>query len=199
MDYGTSHEKNLMQIIELFKQPLAKIILNEDLDSLLNFCLKIKKQTKCRELSNVGGFQSEDIRSSLPPIKSLWKNITLYSNIFSKDIFKCKENISINNLWININKYKDFNIVHDHPFSKISGVFYIKTPKNCGNIVFFNDSNIQNHIHANTITEYNNYNSSTWSMDAQENVLYLFPSWTKHYVRPNLSNEDRVSISFNLN
>ena len=37
------------------------------------------------------------------------------------------------------------------------------------------------------------------SFEIEENVLLLFPSWLKHYVNPNLSNEDRISLSFNTN
>jgi len=110
-----------------------------------------------------------------------------------------RENIAIDSLWININEHKDYNLIHDHFFSKISGVFYVKAPKKCGNIVFSNNSNMRYYIKNESINTYNNYNSSICSFPALENTLYLFPSWLKHYVEPNLSNESRISISFNLN
>ena len=50
-----------------------------------------------------------------------------------------------------------------------------------------------------TPSDYNNYNSGTWWLPSEENNLYLFPSWLKHRVEPNLNkNENRISISFNL-
>ncbi len=30
------------------------------------------------------------------------------------------------------------------------------------------------------------------------NTLYIFPSWIKHLVKPNMSDEERISISFNV-
>ena len=188
-----------MEIIDIFKQAVTKITLNENLNSLSNFCFKIKKKQESRIFSNVGGFQSKDIKLDSLEIKSLCENITNYSNIFFKEVMSNKESISLDSLWININEYKDYNLPHKHPFSKISGVFYVRAPEKCGNIVFSNDSDMEYYIKDQSINTYNNYNSSTWFFPAKENTLYLFPSWLKHYVEPNLSNESRISISFNLN
>ena len=33
----------------------------------------------------------------------------------------------------------------------------------------------------------------------KENMLLVFPSWVPHAVETNLSNEDRISLSFNFN
>ncbi len=40
------------------------------------------------------------------------------------------------NAWININQKNNSNQVHTHPACILSGVYYIKTPKECGNIQF---------------------------------------------------------------
>jgi len=188
-----------MEIIDLFKQCVAKITLNENLTLLSKFCLKIKKQQKGRNISNIGGFQSENIELNSKEIKNLCNNITLHANEYFKNILKNKKNIFLDSLWVNVNNYKDFNMMHEHPFSKISGVFYVKTPKNCGNIVFISDSKILSYLYPDSMTEFNNYNASRFYLQSMENVLYLFPSWLNHYVEPNLSNKDRISISFNLN
>ena len=31
-----------------------------------------------------------------------------------------------------------------------------------------------------------------------ENMIYMFPSWIEHYVEPNRSDEDRISMAFNI-
>jgi uncharacterized protein (TIGR02466 family) len=188
-----------MQTIELFKQILVKINLNENLKQINNFSIKLKKKQKGRILSKEGGFQSDNLNKKEIVLNSLINKIEYYSNIFITDILKVNYKLTLDNIWININQFKDFNIIHNHPFSKISGVFYVKAPKNSGNLTFVNDSNIINFISDQNILNYNNYNSSIWSIEPEENVLYLFPSWFKHYVKPNLSNKKRISISFNLN
>jgi uncharacterized protein (TIGR02466 family) len=188
-----------METIDIFKQPVAIIKLNEDLNELLEYCLSIKQEQEGRKFSNSGGFQSNDIDLNTPNINSLIEKINLNSNTFLKNVFLSIQNISVVNLWININEYKDYNILHEHPNCMISGVFYVKAPKNSGRIVFKNDSDIRYYMNYKLTSDLNNYNSSMWSFPALENNLYLFPSWLKHYVEPNLSNESRISISFNLN
>ena len=187
-----------MQIIETFKQFIIRIPLKQNLKKLFDFSNKVFKEQKGRNLSNLGGFQSNDLKIEEPVLNSLIKEIELNSNIVNNDILKINSKLSLNNIWININKFKDFNITHKHPFSKLSGVFYVKIPKNSGDLLFVNETEIDCFVKDKDIIEYNNYNCSTWSVKPEENVLYLFPSWLNHYVKPNLSNEKRISISFNL-
>jgi hypothetical protein len=41
-------------------------------------------------------------------------------------------------------------------------------------------------------------NASTIVKPAKESTFYLFPSWIKHHVERNESNEERISIAFNF-
>ena len=45
--------------------------------------------------------------------------------------------------------------------------------------------------------KHNHYTSSVWSITPQKGKLLLFPSWLEHEVSPGLSQESRISISFN--
>ena len=40
------------------------------------------------------------------------------------ELFKFKKRVKFSNMWININSYKDSNIIHTHPGCLISGVYY---------------------------------------------------------------------------
>jgi uncharacterized protein (TIGR02466 family) len=187
-----------LELIELFKVPIMKVNLKEDLNKLLKFSNSIFNKQKGRNCSNVGGFQSDNLNINEDALNSLVKNITTSVNIFSNKYFFINKLLSISNIWLNINGYKDYNTTHTHPFSKISGVFYVKTPKKGGNIVFINESEIENFF-PDAFIKYNSYNSMKTSFLAKENTLYLFPSFVKHYVEPNLSKEKRISFSFNYN
>ena len=48
------------------------------------------------------------------------------------------------------------------------------------------------------IEKYNEHNSPNWMISPVENQLLLFPSWLSHRVEPNLTEGERISISFNL-
>ena len=45
---------------------------------------------------------------------------------------------------------------------------------------------------------YNKGEGGEFSLPAEKNKMYVFPSWLKHSVTPNQSEEERISISFNL-
>jgi uncharacterized protein (TIGR02466 family) len=185
-----------MEAIEIFKDIVFKIYLKENLNDFLKYSKKLKKQ-KGRKISNVGGFQSDELDLKEKILQSLIKNIENYANIFCKDILKVNKKITLNSMWLNINYYKDYNISHVHSFSVLSGVFYIKTLKNSGNLIFKKNHALEYCINE-RLVDYNLYNSTTYNIPSKENTLYLFPSWYEHYVEPNLSKEERISISFNL-
>ena len=37
----------------------------------------------------------------------------------------------------------------------------------------------------------------TFMVKPEKNVLYVFPSWLQHFVDANMSQEERISLSFN--
>lgn len=181
--------------IELFKSLIGKKKLKQNLIFLKTLAFDIEKKTNTVVKSNSGGFNSGDINHDLMP--ELVKDILYFGNIFIKN-FNLKKNLKLGNIWININRYKDSNLSHTHPFSIISGVFYIKALKNSGNLVFINPHPIQNYLKTNDINIFNKFNSQVWSIPPKESILYLFPSWLEHRVSMNFSKEERISVSFNL-
>ena len=183
---------------DLFKQTLHSFKLNLNLNELNNYCFNYTINNQSKKVSNAGGFQSSNIIGNEKCIQNLTEKISHAVNFVSKEYYNIKKNLNISNLWFNINKNKDFNLEHDHATSILSGVFYSKTPLNSGEIVFVSSENT--HIYLNSNIEldyYNNLNSSTYSIIPEEGMLHIFPSWLKHYVLPNMSNEQRISFSFN--
>jgi hypothetical protein len=189
----------MIEVIDIFKHSITRIKLKENLNEIYDFCIHENKKQKGQIKSNLGGYHSDDLNIKEPVLNSLVNNIELNANLVSKELFKINVDLKINNMWFIINKYKDFNLPHTHTFSKISGTFYVNVPKNSGDLIFINDSKIESYLDKPYISEYNSHNSSTYFVPPEENMLYLFPSWLNHYVKPNLSKEKRISISFNLN
>ena len=184
-------------IIETFKTP----ILSLNLSNSFNLKTKIKniRKKKGRVASNLGGYQSKDLEKNSVVFLPLLKTIEDKTNYLARQI-GIKNNLKIDNFWINVNFYKDTNMAHSHPNSIFSGSFYIETPKDSGSIVFRHP--IQSLLDAhwiNNIVKYNEFNSSVWKFVPQENQLLIFPSWLEHYVEPNMNkNQERISIAFNL-
>lgn len=187
-------------IQDIFKISIYKTKLSLNNKEIENYCHQLKDKNKGRIKTNVGGWQSNDLLKDNKILDNLISSIVNNANEFAKHL-DFKKKLSMDNIWININSYKDFNKTHCHANCLISGVYYVKTPKNCGNITFVNNNsdNIYNCWGIHQFNNYNNYNSPEWFIPSLENHLYLFPNWLNHYVQPNMNEkEDRISISFNL-
>ena len=111
---------------------------------------------------------------------------------FCKSIKKLKfSKIIIDNFWANINYENDINWPHRHQ-GDLSGVFYVQTQSNSGDLVLENfnfDVNNKLSLHLNT--------EATVSVQPKKNKLVLFDANLTHYVTKNLSKNPRISISFN--
>ena len=109
--------------------------------------------------------------------------------------------LEIINHWININGNGSYNVIHDHPMSDLSGVFYINVPENSGDIYFENPQRFQAHAEIISYTKeanqtYNQYIRKY--IKPVDGLLLVFPAHLRHGVLPNQSNEDRISVFFNI-
>ena len=103
--------------------------------------------------------------------------------------------------WVNINPPEAFNMKHNHPTSDLSGVLWIKSQKDCCNIVFDSPRSFATHqeieCYNEDFKENNNYFHS-FSFNPIAGRLIVFPSHLEHHVDFNESEEDRISVSFNI-
>ena len=185
-----------MNIIEIFKTPIIKFVLNEDLDALAHFSRRWAQNHPSVNVSNEGGYQSARLDLNLPELQSLREQATRCFNEV-KTLFFHNAPLTIGSMWFNINYPHSYNQVHNHPRSSFASVFYVSVPTNSGNIVFYNDFDIDNYILPKWVTRFGVYNSSTQTLPAENNTFYVFPAWLKHRVETNKSKKDRISISIN--
>lgn len=190
---------NPVEIQDIFKIPIYKAELSLDVDELEKICHQYKDNNEGRVISNIGGYQSNDLSLDELAIKSLIKEIEKHSSDFAKFFINSNRQV-LDNMWINVNLYRDFNKSHNHPNCSISGVYYVKTPDKCGNITFEHPATDVLSLYNSRldISKFNTINSQEWWFEPCENHLYLFPAWLKHFVTPNMNKkEERISISFN--
>ena len=90
---------------------------------------------------------------------------------------------------------------HNHPTSDLSGVLWIKSQKDCGNIIFDSPRSFATHqeieCYNEDFKENNNYFHS-FSFNPVAGRLIVFPSHLEHHVDFNKSQGDRISVSFNI-
>ena len=175
-----------MNYLDIFKQTIFYTKLDLDLKRLEKNLIKTDKNY----LSNLGGDQFQVNCKD----NSFNKIIEEYANDYCQ-LLDCQK-VKLSAMWLNINRKGNSNTGHDHPESVLSGAFYIKVPKDSGDLVFTNDFLLR--FFPLKVNNYNPNNSQVWKVIPEESMLYLFPAWLKHEVTPNNSNKDRVSIGFNF-
>jgi len=188
----------MLEIVNLFTTPVFVQDYNFDLKLIEKECISRSKKDIGVYKSNEGGWQSNPIITNDGFFSNLISSVEASASEFANRL-RINTNLKVKAFWININKFKDYNTCHIHPNCILSGVYYIKAPKNSGVIEFKNPYSfgIQNNWN-NKITSFNSFNSTVMQMNPFENRVLMFPSWVEHRVLPNLSNEKRISISFNL-
>ena len=110
---------------------------------------------------------------------------------------KQKQTAKINNMWAIINTGGAANLRHQHGNSTISGAYYVRAPKNSGDIVFYDPRPAPVYSHPNVVNP-NLLNAQVNGITPKEGALVLFPSYLDHSVNENKSDEERIVISFNI-
>ena len=168
-----------------------KSVLSEMKESVLS--IKEKNPDGVKK-TNYGGWQSKDYKSFSDKFK-------LIGNKLNETIKTCAEQIGVpelnlKNYWININRYGDYNTVHNHRGAILSGVFYIDVPdENMGNINFFRDDDINYYLPP--LEKYNNFTGEKATYTPKSGRVLIFPSWLRHSVDGSKSEKQRISMSFN--
>ena len=168
---------------------------------LVNYVYEQKQRdSQGVSFSNVGGWQSGPSYSNFDNILLTTITETLIP-YFSNNVLDMSKKIQYNGLWMNINRKGDYNTSHDHAMCHLAGVFWLKTPKNCGNIHFFSPHSFTHGSEMQRYTEdfqkKTNVYSSYWFSPVEGSIL-VFPACLIHRVDSNQSDEDRISASFNL-
>ncbi len=149
--------------------------------------------------SNFKGWHSKnfDMQDKSPNnfIEAIKKNINIALNDMGWDL--STQSVKIKSVWAIINEKDAWNQKHHHSNSDLSAAYYVAAHENCGDIVFYDPRPAPVHNHPISKSP-NNLNATVNSIKPEPGMLVLFPSYLEHSVNPNLSNEKRIVISFNL-
>ena len=99
--------------------------------------------------------------------------------------------------WAIVNGKMASGAVHCHPNSFLSGVYYVNTTQETGNI-FFQDPRPGPNMAMCPVTEFTPWTVRQVSYQPTPGGMLIFPSWLYHGVGPNLCETPRVSLSFNF-
>jgi hypothetical protein len=101
------------------------------------------------------------------------------------------QKLELLDFWAQIHEKNMSTVIHNHIWkddyegnNSLSGVYYVQVPKKSGRFVF--------------LYPYNSHVTNKFSIMPKTGEFFLFPSPTDHYVTRNLSNDLRISVSFNF-
>ena len=192
-------DKNVKSdVLGIFPTPLYVSqleILNEEELSVVS-----KYENEIVENTNGGkNFISEDT-DVLNNIKL--KNLKQKINIRIEDYFKkiiCTNDLIepyITQSWLNFNYKYTSHMEHSHRNSIISGVYYVKCQNDLDSITFV--KNRQETFSFGEIYNYNDFNSTSFSLKVRQGLLIIFPSNLIHTVDLNKFDSTRISLPFNV-
>ena len=156
------------------------------------------KQDKGMTRTNVKGWHSTTNMHELPQFKKLVNMLyDCQKTVYEQEYYESEP--VLGNMWANINPPGGSNRAHQHPNSLWSGVYWIKTPKNCGQLKIDDPRSVA------CMTRPRQKDTKKpdrlWRETHYEPIAgrcIMFPSWLMHCVDPNESNDIRISVSFNF-
>lgn len=126
-------------------------------------------------------------------IRSLIKKQIDY---YSEEVLGEQPKLDITSSWLNLNPPGTSHHKHAHANSKLSGCFYLKSPENSGDIVFYKFLDIDNYL-LDRPYKFTKNNTSVMSFKPKQYDIFIWPSYLSHSVTRNNTPENRISLAFN--
>lgn len=189
---------------DIFPTKLYSAILDVDNNEIIDECYNMRtRDPEGKQFSNYNGWQSvsysgKDLAcwNEYPGISELGAKMILFANdaCGSEDL---EIEFSQGNItwWVNINNQFCYNVFHSHPKTDMVGLYYPKIEQDepQGKITLVRTDGSMNHELYSNRGDYNYFD-----IKAEEGRAYLFPAHLLHFVSPNHTMKDRISISFNI-
>ena len=156
------------------------------------------QQDKGEQKTNAGGWHSTTDMNKKEEYNPLTKELfNMQYEIYQKEHLSLKP--VLGNMWANINYPGCYNRPHVHPNALFSGVYWIKAPQKSGNFMVYDPRpGIQMVMPE---RKQKKLPSEYWRevhYEPRAGTAIMFPAWLWHEVKPNQSNDIRISVSFNF-
>lgn len=168
---------------------------NDQREDLLSQIKKSQETTPNAYSSNIGCYRNTVKYENLDWLLDVVKDTTdEFLDFYKKqDPMFEKLNVKSKNFvyWTNINTPGSRNVVHSHKSANFSCVYYVQGT-DCGPLRLINP--------ANTLSDCKQ--TAPFVRDAyfhpKDGDLIMWPAWVPHEVEPNLSNRERINITFDI-
>lgn len=192
-----------VEVLELFPAVVSTCNLGNDAE----FQRRLREHIlAARELdreglskSNVGGWHSRRLQG--PVIDDLERAILRHAEDYAQrmawDLARFRLALTEDGIWAVINSKGATNALHIHQRAHLSGVYYVSTPKGCGDLIFEAPRPPQAE-RGPSLARQTLKNVERLAAVPREGMLVLFPSWLPHRVGASQSDAERIAVSFNI-
>lgn len=125
------------------------------------------------------------------------RSVRQYIQLLGYD-YKCFIEITS---WLQLNQPGSYFVRHDHYGAFVSGCVYLQMPIGSGDILYHNPleaRRVSNTFFEKIKAEENDYNYSHVSYTPVVGEMIIFESWLQHTVQQNVTDQNRLSIGFNI-
>lgn len=168
---------------------------------LMAVIAKLRTQVKPVKKSNELGWHSPTNMHKRAEFAPLCQTISAMAQTIAQSMkLRDDRKFVIETFWVNVNARYAYNALHDHPRSDLSGVYYVRSDDNSGRLRF-RDPRGAKRMNPWPVASDGDRDMRHWDRVNYKPIpgrLIMFPSWLEHDVEPNLSEAERISISFNL-
>ena len=169
-----------------------------DNNMLAQYIIQWSQQDQGVKKTNMNGWHSTtDMHTKLEYKVLVDELYKMQHEIFQEEWLDRKP--MLGNMWANINYSGGYNRPHVHPNCLFSGVYYVKTQPQCGELVV-NDPRpgIQTMMPSRKQGKPPKHLWREAHIYPIQGRIIMFPAWLWHCVESNQSNDIRISVSFNF-
>jgi uncharacterized protein (TIGR02466 family) len=187
-------------VIPMFPTLVWKIQLNAVLHDAIDAKILLALERKRRDLPKLGAGQGWQSDTTLHELEEFRDLITCVNNA-AKSVLRFLrigyEAFEITGGWATVLAKGAAHKSHSHPNNFLSGVYYVRTRPGTDTINFHDPRN-QTSIVRPPVVELTNENTDQVVVRVKNGTLLIFPAYLQHSVDANMSDEERISISFNI-
>ena len=199
-----------MELIKPFGPEIGHAQLNDqDNQLLLDICESNKDDLSKRVITTQSGYIEcvFDVTNVIPSslMTTIRKIVADYANnaesSYPSDIRVNHHEIRCLSSWCNLQKSREFHLIHSHPMNDLVCVIYPKIEISDDKSVYANhNTNIKP---GSLILQHgenlNNFGSRLYTIEPKEKEVYIFPADLLHFTTPIWDdNYNRISVAFNF-
>ncbi len=187
-------------VIPMFPTLVWKILVKVELRNAMSAKILEALQEIRRDLPGLApgqGWQSEQTLHQREEFEDLISCVNTAAKSILRFLRIGYDPIEITGCWANVLAKGAAHKAHSHPNNFLSGVYYVRTHAGTDTINF-HDPRSQARVIRPPVAELTAENTDQVVVRVTDGTLLIFPSYLEHSVDTNTSEEERISISFNI-